>query len=83
MPELLAAMLAVDAELGISGPGSPLLIESLGTMLCVHLLRHVTQSASTTDCRRWYTFAPETSQRNRLPVSDDFSRPPYSKYPRS
>ena len=41
MPELRAAMLALDAELGFSGPGSPLLIESLGTMLYVHLLRHV------------------------------------------
>jgi AraC family transcriptional regulator len=41
VPELRAAMLAVDAELRIGGPGSPLLIESLGTMLCVHLLRHV------------------------------------------
>jgi AraC family transcriptional regulator len=41
IPELRAAMLAVDAELRIGGPGSPLLVESLGTMVCVHLLRHI------------------------------------------
>ena len=34
-------MLAMDTELRISGQGSPLLIESLATMLCVHLLRHI------------------------------------------
>jgi AraC family transcriptional regulator len=42
VPELRAAMLAVDAELGICGAGSPLLVESLATTLCVHMLRHVT-----------------------------------------
>lgn len=42
VPELRAAMLAVDAELRSSGAGSSLLIESVGTMLCVHLLRHIT-----------------------------------------
>jgi len=34
--------LAVDAELGAMGGGCPLLVESLATILSVHLIRHVT-----------------------------------------
>ena len=35
-------MLAVDAELRAGGLGGPLLAESLATILCVHLIRHIT-----------------------------------------
>jgi AraC family transcriptional regulator len=42
LPELRSAMLAVDAELRASGGGCPLLVESLATILSVHLIRHVT-----------------------------------------
>jgi AraC family transcriptional regulator len=41
-PELRSAMLAVDAELRAGGLGGPLLAESLATILCVHLIRHIT-----------------------------------------
>jgi AraC family transcriptional regulator len=41
VPELRAAMLAVDAELRINSVGSPLLVESLAITLSVHLLRHI------------------------------------------
>jgi AraC family transcriptional regulator len=39
-PEVLAVMLALDAELRAGGPGGRLLAESLGNVLAVHLLRH-------------------------------------------
>ena len=42
LPELRAAMLAVDAELRAGGGGGPLLVESLATILSVHLIRHIT-----------------------------------------
>jgi AraC family transcriptional regulator len=42
LPELRSAMLAVDAELRARGGGCPLLVESLATILSVHLIRHVT-----------------------------------------
>jgi AraC family transcriptional regulator len=35
-------MLAVDAELRAGGVGGPLLVESLATILSVHLIRHIT-----------------------------------------
>jgi AraC family transcriptional regulator len=44
IPELRAAMLAVDAELRVEGFGGSLLAESFATVLSVHLLRHVTGS---------------------------------------
>jgi AraC family transcriptional regulator len=40
VPELSSAMLAVDAELRAGGVGWPLLVESLATILSVHLIRH-------------------------------------------
>ena len=43
VPELRSAMLAADAELRASGgDGEQLLVESLATILSVHLIRHVT-----------------------------------------
>jgi AraC family transcriptional regulator len=42
LPELRSAMLAVDAELRASGGGCPLLVESLASILSVHLMRHIT-----------------------------------------
>jgi AraC family transcriptional regulator len=39
LPEVRAAMLALDAELRGGGPGGRLLAESLGNVLAVHLLR--------------------------------------------
>jgi AraC family transcriptional regulator len=39
-PELVSAMLAVNAELRAGGVGGSLLVESLATILSVHLLRH-------------------------------------------
>jgi AraC family transcriptional regulator len=42
LPELRSAMLAVEAELRASGGGCPLLVESLATILSVHLIRHIT-----------------------------------------
>ena len=41
LPQLRAAMLAVDAELTASGAGGPLAAESLGNVLAVRLIRHV------------------------------------------
>jgi AraC family transcriptional regulator len=41
LPQLRAAMGAVDAELTASGVGGPLAAESLANVLAVHLLRHV------------------------------------------
>jgi AraC family transcriptional regulator len=41
-PELLSAMLAVDAELRAGGVGGSLLVESLATILSIHLIRHTT-----------------------------------------
>jgi AraC family transcriptional regulator len=41
LPNLRAAMWAVDAELTAGGPGGPLAAESLANLLAVHLLRHV------------------------------------------
>src|SRR5262249_31884768 len=40
-PQLRAAMLTLDAELRQGGAGGRLLAESLGNVLAVHLLRHV------------------------------------------
>jgi AraC family transcriptional regulator len=41
LPNLRAAMGAVDAELTAGGAGGPLAAESLANVLAVHLLRHV------------------------------------------
>jgi AraC family transcriptional regulator len=41
LPQLRAAMLAVDAELRAGGPGGLLAAESLANVLAVHLLRHL------------------------------------------
>lgn len=41
VPELYAAMLAVDTELSTRGTGGPLLIESLANALAVYLIRHL------------------------------------------
>jgi AraC family transcriptional regulator len=41
LPQLRAAMLAVDAELTSCGAGGSLAAESLANLLAVHLLRHV------------------------------------------
>jgi AraC family transcriptional regulator len=41
LPQLRAAMGAVDAELAADGPGGPLAAESLANVLAVHLLRHL------------------------------------------
>jgi AraC family transcriptional regulator len=41
LPQLRAAMLAVDAELTSGGAGGPLAAESLANLLAVHLIRHV------------------------------------------
>ena len=41
IPQLRAAMGAVDAELTAGGAGGPLAAESLANVLAVHLLRHV------------------------------------------
>jgi AraC family transcriptional regulator len=40
VPELRAAMLAVDAELAAGGSGGPLMIESLANVMAIHLIRH-------------------------------------------
>ncbi|HZY88267.1 MAG TPA: AraC family transcriptional regulator [Gemmataceae bacterium] len=40
LPQLRAAMAAVDAELTAGGAGGPLAAESLANVLAVHLLRH-------------------------------------------
>jgi AraC family transcriptional regulator len=41
LPQLRAAMAAVDAELTAGGVGGPLAAESLANFLAVHLIRHV------------------------------------------
>ena len=41
VPELRSAMLAVDTELRAGGVGDPLMAESLATILCVQLIRHI------------------------------------------
>ena len=41
LPQLRAAMAAVDAELTAGGAGGPLAAESLANVLAVHLIRHV------------------------------------------
>jgi AraC family transcriptional regulator len=41
LPQLRAAMGAVDAEMAVGGPGGPLAAESLANVLAVHLIRHV------------------------------------------
>jgi AraC family transcriptional regulator len=41
LPQLRAAMWAVDAELTAGGAGGPLAAESLANVLAVHLIRHV------------------------------------------
>lgn len=41
LPHLREAMAAVDAELTAGGLGGPLAVESLATLLAVHLLRHI------------------------------------------
>jgi AraC family transcriptional regulator len=43
-PELRSAISAVDAELRGGGDGEQLLVESLATILSVHLIRHITGS---------------------------------------
>src|SRR5260221_3638874 len=48
LPELRSAMLAVDAELRAGGRRGPQLAESLPTILCVHLIRHITASLQRT-----------------------------------
>jgi AraC family transcriptional regulator len=40
VPELRAAMLAVDAELAAGGSGGPLMIESLANVVAIQLIRH-------------------------------------------
>jgi AraC family transcriptional regulator len=40
LPQLRAAMAAVDAELSAGGAGGPLAAESLANVLAVHLIRH-------------------------------------------
>jgi AraC family transcriptional regulator len=42
LPQLRAAMLAVEAELTAGGAGGPLAAESLANVLAVHVIRHVT-----------------------------------------
>jgi AraC family transcriptional regulator len=41
LPQLRAAMLAVDAELTTGGVGGPLVAESWANVVAVHLIRHV------------------------------------------
>jgi AraC family transcriptional regulator len=41
LPQLRAAMWAVDAELTAGGAGGPLAAESLANVLAIHLIRHV------------------------------------------
>jgi AraC family transcriptional regulator len=41
LPQLRAAMAAVDAELSAGGAGGPLAAEALANVLAVHLIRHV------------------------------------------
>jgi AraC family transcriptional regulator len=41
LPQLRAAMLAVDAELTAGGPGGSLAAESLANVMAVYLIRHV------------------------------------------
>src|SRR5262249_6831771 len=41
-PAIQAAILAIDAELGTGSEGGRLLVESLGNVLAVHLIRHAT-----------------------------------------
>ncbi len=41
VPEIRAAMLAVNAELLTGGVGGPILVESLANILAVHLIRHI------------------------------------------
>ena len=41
VPELRAAMLAVDAELTTGGIGGPIMIESLANVLAIHLIRYL------------------------------------------
>jgi AraC family transcriptional regulator len=42
VPQLRSAMLAVDAELRAGGVGGSLMVESLATIVAVHLIRHTT-----------------------------------------
>jgi len=49
VPELRAAMLAVNAELMVGGASGPLVIESLANILSVHLIRHLTGPCRLTD----------------------------------
>ena len=44
VPEIRAAMLALEAELRAGGVGGPLMVESLANVLSVHLIRHVSGS---------------------------------------
>src|SRR5262249_52559581 len=41
LPQLRAAMAAIDAELTAGGAGGPLAAESLANVLAVHLIRHI------------------------------------------
>jgi AraC family transcriptional regulator len=46
LPQLRAAMRAVDAEMTAGGAGGPLAAESLANVLAVHLIRHVSAPRS-------------------------------------
>jgi AraC family transcriptional regulator len=61
LPQLRAAMLAVDAELTAGGLGGPLAAESLANLLAVHLLRHVL--APRQPARRRYGTLPRARLR--------------------
>ena len=61
LPQLRAAMGAVDAELTASGAGGPLAAELLANVLAVHLIRHV--SAPRQPARRWDSTLPRARLR--------------------
>jgi AraC family transcriptional regulator len=61
LPQLRAAMLAVEAELTAGGLGGPLAAESLANLLAVHLLRHVLAPRQPT--RRRYGALPRARLR--------------------
>jgi AraC family transcriptional regulator len=43
-PSIQATILAIDAELSAGAAGGRLLVESLGNVLAVHLIRHATST---------------------------------------
>jgi AraC family transcriptional regulator len=61
LPQLRAAMLALDAELTAGGLGGPLAAESLANLVAVHLLRHVL--APRQPARRRYGTLPRARLR--------------------